>query len=120
MGAPRSAWTELMRDALLAARGLDEAFRQAGTLLNATIHPRRAAEEVEDHIQREVEIRDRALQLRNVPDQTDSVPYSVTCADAALGRAVPALRGPRPARDTSCAPNQGVLLEQRGCTSAGD
>ena len=55
-------------DALLAARGLDEAFRQAGTLRERD-HPAHdvAAEEVEDHIQREVEIRDRALQLRNVP-----------------------------------------------------
>ena len=60
---------ELVRaDALFDARRFDQALRQAGVLVRRD-HPAHdvATEEIEDHIQRVIEIRDRALQLGDVP-----------------------------------------------------
>jgi hypothetical protein len=55
-------------DPLLEARGFDQALRQAGVLVRGD-HPAHdvATEEIQDHIQRVIQVRDRPLQLRDVP-----------------------------------------------------
>ena len=60
---------ELMRtDALLGTRRRDQALRQARTLRHGN-HPAHdvPTEEVEDHVQRVIEVRDGPLQLGDVP-----------------------------------------------------
>jgi hypothetical protein len=60
---------ELVRaDPLLEARGFDQALGQTGVLVRRD-HPAHdvTAEQIEDHIQRVIQVRDRPLQLGEVP-----------------------------------------------------
>ena len=113
---------ELLRgDALFQAGRRNQAFRQVRILV-AGDHPAHdvAAEEVEDHIERVVEVRERALELGDVPG-----PDLIRARRHELGfgiHRVPGLGAPFPhfvglrehAIHRAHRPQVGLLLEQRG------
>ena len=105
---------ELLRgDALFQSGRRNQAFRQVRILVAGDLGAHDvAADELEDHLERVVEVRDRALELGDVPGPDLILARRHELGiwyppGAGPGRAVPALRGPPRARDTSYAPTPG-------------